>query len=581
MEKQPSFLRDFSRQESPEKRRAVAQQIKDVRRDYFDRKKKAELQQVELQATVNEKETLLTALTSKIEETRQKLATINERPFWQRWLDYRNQRLQQSRLNEQNTTHNKTNQELKQLRETLGLTHVPSRETDPITQEVSTILTSFYEQQKAAWQEADYSQEDIERYFTEDYLRSLPLEDYTLLLKRFPSEMVTHVTRQGIRDHAGWMYHSGGIGAYANTFVDIMKSKRLLSPLGTFLAETERRQAIANLLRLDQYETEEAARNSAVTINRLSNANIGGKGSYADLSSVHFAAEEVADEYYGAERGNEIFFAFPSAMIASQYRHFGKLIEGGDGKHNDLWVWGQEQSGMSTDAGIVFLPATTPVCPRTGSRYELDEQLNPSVNEELKSELIAAVQHPDFVALAESALPMLVDVSRYWSEERTANEARLQAYQQQLRDKLGIQSPEAIAILSNYSSLNSLFYTHKQRPDFRGFDTRFEDTVVAAMQSQALYYTPAKAPIPAQELWERFFAERPHLKPSKIVYYSEASPTEALHEWRRREGLEKKAKSPDMGFTNHAITPGSPQANIGFERFQTLADEVIRDYFKE
>ena len=111
---------------------------------------------------------------------------------------------------------------------------------------------------------------------------------------------------------------------------------------------------------------------------------MGGSGSYMDKMAIHFATEEVADCYYGAEKGNEIFIAYPSAYIASQYYFQGKLNAGDSGYWNDQWVWANEERGIDLNTGLVFIPEEARVDRETGSRYELDENKNPVIDKALQ-----------------------------------------------------------------------------------------------------------------------------------------------------------------------------------------------------
>lgn len=97
---------------------------------------------------------------------------------------------------------------------------------------------------------------------------------------------------------------------------------------------------------------------------------------YPDITATHLAAQMVSDEYYGGERGNEVFFVYPSDVLASQYAF---TFNGGEKdftrpqsetKWNDVFVWTDPNNlGVPVDSGIVFLPEKTPVDPETGSKY--------------------------------------------------------------------------------------------------------------------------------------------------------------------------------------------------------------------
>ena len=85
----------------------------------------------------------------------------------------------------------------------------------------------------------------------------------------------------------------------------------------------------------------------------------------------------VGDNFYGGERGNEVFFVYPSDVLASQndysfngwQKDFTKMQS--EDKWNGVFVWPQDMNnpGISVDAGVVFLPGNIPVDPETGSKY--------------------------------------------------------------------------------------------------------------------------------------------------------------------------------------------------------------------
>ena len=215
------------------------------------------------------------------------------------------------------------------------------------------MLSDFYRQEKKKWVNSEYTTEEIAENFSEEHLASLSFDEYILLLQRFPREMVAHVTRQGIRDHTGHMFHTTGEGAYTNGFMRMVGDGRLRSPLGVYIMEAEKEKAVARYLRLDRFQTQDEAFQYLDTLTNDDRQS--DSGSYVDRMAVHFATEEVADCFYGSEKGNEIFVAYPSAYIASQYYFSGRLRDGGGGYWNDQWVWATAERGMDLNAGIVFI----------------------------------------------------------------------------------------------------------------------------------------------------------------------------------------------------------------------------------
>lgn len=147
MEKSPQFIKKFSKEESLEERQLAAQTIRVKRKEYFTEKYAPTEQQNELQPITGEREQILAEQLEAIGNLENAITKLST--------------------------------------------------SKPALQEAKTILENFYLEQKWKWEESGYAREDITKYFSEGNLTSLPLEDYALLLKRFPSEMVTHVTRQG------------------------------------------------------------------------------------------------------------------------------------------------------------------------------------------------------------------------------------------------------------------------------------------------------------------------------------------------------------------------------------------------
>lgn len=428
------------------------------------------------------------------------------------------------------------------------------------------ILKAFYAEQKAKWEKSGCTKEDMRKYLNEEHLSSLNMEEYILLMRRFPSEMIAHVTRQGVRDHVGHAFHRNGENVFHNGFKEITKSGRLKNALGIKIVEGQKEESIAKFLKLDQCQNRRQAMDKLLPITRP----IDQEGSYADRSAVHFAAEEVSDAYYGSEKGNEIFVAYPSAYIAANYYFTGRLDEGGGGYWNDQWVYVNEEKGMSLDAGLVFIPSETSVDPKTGSRYELDKDGNPIPNDALKNELSGVLQNPSFRDFSEEAIKKL-----YSSNFKSRSD--VEAFRQKLQDEYGVMDRKAQMAVLDYDFLKS----GRIKDDDPQKAERLNSTVESALEASGLLFKAAKDAIPAKEYWEKYFQENPGQKPSKIVYYDEDDPTRALHEWRKKNGLEKRAADLGVNLNENKVTIHDPPANLGLDRFENLAMQAINDRFPE
>ncbi|MDI6734505.1 MAG: hypothetical protein QMD50_03410 [Patescibacteria group bacterium] len=402
MEKPPQFIKEFSKEESPEERQQAAQAIRAKRAEHFTEKRAQTERQTELQQATSERERVLAEKLEAVRGLENEITEFSTSRLG-KILNY----FQLQKLRADVAVGQRTYEELKQQQDTeiaeqqAVSEKLGSEETPPALQETKAMLANFYNEQKEKWARSEYIKEDIIKNFSEEHLASLSLEDYALLLKRFPEEMVAHVTRQGIRDHIGHVYHIAGEGAYADGFMKMVEDGRLRSPLGVYLVEGEKEQAIARFLHLDNFKTREEALSYLAT---FTSDRQGDAGSYVDRMAVHFATEEVADCYYGSEKGNEIFVVYPSAYIASQYYFSGQLNESGGGYWNDQWVWANEERGMDLNAGLVFIPEEARVDRKHGSRYELDENRNPIKNSEYQDAFRKVVDSPNFHDFANQAM---------------------------------------------------------------------------------------------------------------------------------------------------------------------------------
>lgn len=585
MEKPPQFIKKFSKKESPEERQQAAQAIRAKRAEHFAEKRAQTERQAELQQATSERERSLVEQLKAIRNLENEITELSTSRLG-KILNY----FQLRKLRADVAVGSKTYDELKQQQDTEVSEQqaisekLDSEETPLALQEAKTILANFYKVQKEKWTRSEYTKEDITKNFSEEHLASLSLEDYALLLKRFPGEMVAHVTRQGIRDHIGHMYHMAGQGAYADGFMKMVEDGRLRSPLGVYLIEGEKEQAIARFLHLDNFKTKEEALNYLGT---LTEGRQGDAGSYVDSMAVHFATEEVADCYYGSEQGNEIFIAYPSAHIASQYYFSGQLNKSGGGYWNDQWVWANEEKGMDLNAGLIFIPEEARVDRKTGSRYELDENRNPIKSSEYQDSFRRVVDSPDFHNFAEQVMEITGKINQSWDSPNLLPKnqellEKLEPFRQRLEQEFGITDRRLQMVILDYNHLFSLDIQKKNQEEGREDPFHSVDSVIeGAMKDEGILYTEAKDPISSKEFWEARFAENPAKRPSKVVYYKGSSPTKALYEWQDAQGIRKKAKDKDIGFSERHVERNAPQATAGLDRFKVLAEKVIEDHFSK
>lgn len=550
MEKQPKFIKEFSKQQSLEERDILAKEIKQKRAENFTAKKE-----------MNEKEKELQEKLTSIKQIKETIDKISNGNLLRRLKDYFKLKNLQSQLAGEKSAYAESKKEI-----------VPSDMEEP-----KRMLNDFYANEKKKWENAPYSKEDIEKNFREEHLASLSLENYILLMKRFPNQMVTHVTRQGVRDHARMTWHTKGEGEFQNGFEKIIEDGRLRSPLGITLIEKEKQKAIEQFLHLEKFSSkEDALKNLEIFTRERQDSHNEIAGEYVDSMAIHFATEEVADDFYGGETGNEIFFAFPSAQIASQYYFNGQLKDAAGGQRNDVWVWASEEKGIDINSTLVFIPENAKVNKKTGSKYELDENKSRKINAKNIDSIKRIMKFPalkELVRNIEKTKGDKDDIKKF----ETILETECEVEDEKLKEYL-IKNP---GILANLEYLNNFQYFVDKKDDeaMNMMNQKINQRLKNILNEAGVLYEMAKEPILSKEYWENYFIQHPEQKPSKIIYYN-GNPTFALKKWKEENGIEKRATNKNLGFKERLVSRESSQATAGIDRFKIIAQKVIKDYFE-
>ena len=551
MKEQPRFIKEFSKKESPAERSQVAGEIWQKRKENSQQKKETQEKVAEIK---------------KLEET---ISDLSENGLSRLMNYFKLKSLREKLLGE------KTDLEKKQEESSL-----PEEMEEP-----KRMLEKFYREQSQKWENSPYSKEDLEKYFSEENLASLSVDEYATLLKRFPQEMVTHVTRQGVRDHVGHMYHTAGADEYQDGFKKIVEDRKLRSPMGVQMIEGMKEEAVAKYLGLERFKTEEEAREYLKGIVNEKDQDVG--GSYADRSAIHFAAEEVADAYYGSESGNEIFITYPSAHIASQYHFNGTLNRASGDYWNDQWVWANEEKGMDLNAGLVFIPKETMVDPKNGSRYELDAKGKPVVNEKYMQKMQEILDSPEIAESLDKLLGISGKMSSMGYAEETWNSnsyngdaiAKLEPYLKSMGEKFGVQDKRLMQSILNY---NTLFeFKMSQGEGMSASSQEFKKRINTSLKEYGIYFKEAENRVKSEEYWESYFSQHPEQKPSKIVYYEGVNPSKVLYEWKKSKGLGRKSGDWEGKLTENKVERKSSEATVGMERFKSIAEKVIADYYQK
>ncbi|MFH0857379.1 MAG: hypothetical protein V1848_01370 [Candidatus Magasanikbacteria bacterium] len=577
MEKQPGFIKEFTKKASKEERDLLAKEIRAKRGEHFAKKRSLSEEKGSIDASLRETGEDVELQLQELDVAKKRIVELSESGLQRLWNYFKIKKLEAevqsgtSTYEELQRQHDASVDTMQALESEIA--QKEQKVPDEFV-EAKTMLQNFYKEQKRKWEKSSYTRKDIEENFTEEHLASLSLEDYELLMRRFPNEMVLHVTRQGIRDHGSLIFHTGGMDAYADGFMKMSEDGRLRSPLGVYLVEDEKEKTIEQFLHLDTYATKEEALSN---LERLKAR--GGQGSYADRMAVHFAAEEVADDFYGSEKGNEIFMAYPSAFIASQYYFKGDLHKAEGGYWNDKWVWANEEKGMDLNAGVVFLPKETMVDAETGSRYELDEKKQPIENTEYIDLLQRFFASEEFLRFAEEGKEITTKIRGDWNDtDFSANNyellKRLEPFLDMMKEQFGITDPRLHQGICQYKTFDHLGASYIRNDSFR-----LQLEIKELLKDAGVFFVESKNTMQAQDFWERYFVEHPKARPNKIVYYRGDDPTTVFRSWRDRAGMKKKSQAGDLGFSERHVSADSDIANKGHERFIPLAEEVIKKYF--
>lgn len=541
----PQFIKQFSRENSQEERDSVAAAIRERRRE-------RDAWRAEQNTRMEGKENV----EAELETLRGQIDTYSNDSFLRKVKDYFAYRNVKAQLTE------------KMGEATTAQSNVDQWESEkPEFQEVNTLLKDFYNGEKEKWAKADYTPEDLQQQLTEENLAKLSVEDYATLMKRFPGEMLTHVTRQGIRDHADSFWHTAGVGGFSNGFKDMLADGKLRSSLGIALQEHSKEEAMAKFLHLDDLQSREDA--LAMHKNKFDYI-MASSDAFADSAAVHLASENVMDSMYGSERGNEIFVAYPSAYVASQLNYGGKgtLADRGSSQHNDKWVYTKDHEGMSLDVGLVFIPEDAQVDPQTGSRYKIGERGEPIVPQQRTNEILAArFDKLGFVQTFVQNLPRSMNQAPEQNQAALAEAAFAE---------FGITDPDAQKALLDSRLVDKLASAWGQEGEREEYEKIFNEYFHQNAESP---YELAENTVSSREYWEKHFQENPDQRPSKVVYYSGGDPSRALNEWREKSGIVKRTKDSTYGFAEHNIADSSAEANVGKDRFASLARKVIDDRF--
>jgi len=567
------LLREFSKEDNQEERDKLAQDIKNERKERHESLGLLEEQKESTDSQIESGENKIEKLSDEIELLNTKFykKIVFAVQIYNKEKDIEKKRKDLGLLE-------KSTKEIGREMDELSIRDgVPPEEF----RESRRKIEEFYEQERDRWKETPQSKEDIEKYFSIDNLKQLSLKDYTLLLQRFNSDMITHVTRQGIRDHGDMMpwEHSEGMDTFQNGFVEMLQSGHIKYNLELRVLDKEKREAMIDYFDLENNTYEKAKANLE---NFLREGDQNSAGSFVDRHGPHFAMKKVADRYYGSESDNEIFIAYPAYAIEANFYHRNDphTVPNGD-NYNDLWVYMQDHENIPLDAGIVFIREDAEVNPETGSVYELNPDSEPIYDLELKNRINETLDKDgmyDFIILAIEKLGKL----RYKIDDRFAPEEEREIVQgliDEVKEKFDGDLDIAKTIL-NYHFLTTI-KTYDGAPQLK---EEMGDEIDSRLEDLALKFIKSKDTISSKEYWEKYFDENPDQRPNKIVYYKDSDPTKGLNRWKFNNGLSINKKEP-LDINERRIMEKTSEINLPkeinkeIERFRSIAEDVIEDYY--
>lgn len=342
-------------------------------------------------------------------------------------------------------------------------------------------------------------------------------------MKTLSGNFATHLTRIGIREVSG--IHSAGQGVYFTAAQELFRAGALLSPL--------------------------ALSRSAGSTAKIFSA----EGSYEHPSGCIHLAPQLVDMEYVAETENIPFIMFSAEVImmlrafSSHWLGFSTQVTGGYAN------W--EIAGMAIDptdssyqlpinAGIVFLPKSTKVDPKTGSKYEVmngkgvffearAEQLRTLLNLDKSDEIFQTLDQiaNTYREKIHTSRPQEFR-AKFWNKTdfdgqlNDDQRASIESLIPEWKDRWDNLESEwknmdlgwKRVFLANFDRELAHLGINYAEVDLESLDL---DTIKTAMlytmlnQAHALY-EPAKETVTSQEFWETWFQDNGS-RPPRVVYY--------------------------------------------------------------
>lgn len=391
-------------------------------------------------------------------------------------------------------------------------------------------------------------------------LAELSTEEYLRLWRRMNPFFVTHVTRQGIRDHNAMIYHSAGMGEFQEGMTGVLADEKILRTpaevrmgLGREITEENVRGALDKMLFSTDVDIEAMRGNGmsdqTIVKNLVDNLPVNTTSAaaepWSDKRAVHFGQLTVLDDTYGGESGNEAFFVFPTDVIASQCRFGGHTRDNlmsaetvTERKWNDMFVWPKEKD-ITIDAGLTFLPEKMMVDAETGSKYETKaveidgkEVRIPVVDEEAVAkftEWVAGLTPEDEAVKAATGLN-----GKYETEQLREEGLKAGVSERILEDLLDV--PYELRNFVEGGELGSMWMVPQEELAKMTPEEKRMRSVQEFLEGKASTWKLASEAVPAREYWEGYFRKHPEQRPAHVVYY-DGDPSAAVIKTLKEAGI--------------------------------------------
>lgn len=471
------------------------------------------------------------------------------------------------------------------------------------------MLDAYYEKMK----EKPLTNQEKRDLLKPDVLSQLTTDEYIDLWRRLNPYYMTHATANGFLDQT-----SGPItrdtALFRNGFTEALKNEKQIKSRFEIegLSKVDKATVtmfLSNIKALQQ-ENEDQARE--LFRNHISKPPIfQDMPGYTDGTSVHLAPQGVNKAYAG-EGGNEIFYCFPTDMIASQY-DFGLLgmkkdltkTQGEGTMWDDAFIWPttNEIAGISIDAGIVFLPGESNVDPGTGSVYATETSIVDG------REVRHLIEDKNLILNYKEWAYKIFDDEKIKGmfhnmigDPRNSDDAR-EAIQMEIVDQLnslGFDNKRSVyGLARDVSHIAENYYrnyewrttqvtnneAHTGETKKRELDAFIVSTQNLINGSFARFKLP-ETTINGKDYWENYFSKNPQLRPKHVVYYNQAVPADKviprfLQENKIGGADTSKEEGPLLGFDDHHVgdIERDPRGYKNYKEVVKLAEEIIKEHY--